>query len=320
MSESDLSDYAPRWLSPIKTQSFGHTFYLMPPPSSGGIVLGQALHVLEKIGTDKFKPLSSQELHHMAEVQKGSYRYRSLLGDPAYTKSNFLTLVDPKITDQIAQQVSAKGTAKLSALNEDKFWQSSTESTEAVETTHISALDKDGNAVAMTLTLNRNFGSGVSTEKYGIPMNNQMDDFTTTSAPNLFGLIQGKANKVEPGKTPLSSMSPTIVEKDGKTVLVLGGLGGPRIISGVLQTVYRRLVNKWDIDQAIQAPRVHHQFLPDELFVDEKKFSDETLKTLQKYGHKTTPSWMGRVFAISLENGILTGAGDSRGEVGVSGF
>jgi gamma-glutamyltranspeptidase/glutathione hydrolase len=315
MEVSDLEDYAVRWLAPIKTSAFGYTFNLMPPPSSGGIVLAQALQVLDKIDAKKYLPLSSEELHHIAEVQKGAYRYRSLLGDPAFTKSNLLSLAEPKVAEQIAKEISSRSKTKLSPIEESKFWSK----LESTETTHISALDKDGNAVAMTLTLNSNFGSGVSTDKFGIPMNNQMDDFTTSSAPNMFGLVQGKANKVEPGKTPLSSMSPTIVEKDGKTVLVVGGLGGPRIISGVLQTIYRRLVNKWDIDQSVQAPRVHHQFLPDELFVDDKKFSEDTLSALQKKGHKTTPNWMARIFAISLEDGILTGAGDSRGEMGVSG-
>ena len=131
------------------------------------------------------------------------------------------------------------------------------------ETTHFTILDADGNAITLTVTLNGSYGSGVVSDKFGISLNNEMDDFTTRPGePNAYGLVQYQGNRVQPGKRPLSSMSPTLVEKDGKIVMALGAAGGPRIISSVIQTIYRVLVTGLDIDRAVQFPRVHHQFLP----------------------------------------------------------
>jgi len=159
-------------------------------------------------------------------------------------------------------------------------------------------------------------------DKYGIALNNEMDDFTTRPGePNMYGLIQGQANKVEPGKRPLSSMSPTIVTKDNETVLALGAPGGPRIISGVLQVLYRVLGRNMDLDRAVQAPRLHHQFLPNVLYVDEQSFSPLVLKALTMRGHKIEAGWMAKVYAIQKDkDGLLKAAFDHRGEGASGGY
>jgi gamma-glutamyltranspeptidase/glutathione hydrolase len=178
-------------------------------------------------------------------------------------------------------------------------------------------MDAKGNAVAMTLTLNGSYGSGVVTDKYGVALNDEMDDFTTHPGQgNMYGLVQGEPNEVAPGKRPLSSMSPTLVQKNGKTVYAIGSPGGPRIISAVFQVLYRILVNDFDIDQAIQAPRLHHQLEPNILYVDARRFSPDVLNLLHKNGYKTIEeSHIAKAYAVKLnENGLLEGAFDSRGE------
>jgi len=193
------------------------------------------------------------------------------------------------------------------------------------ETTQYSILDAEGNAISLTVTLNGSYGSGVVSEKFGISLNNEMDDFTTRPGePNMFGLVQGFGNRVQPGKRPLSSMSPTLVEKDGRIVMTLGAAGGPRIISSVIQTIYRVLVTGLDIDRAVQFPRVHHQFLPNKLYMDEYKFSPEVVAGLQQRGHETVaqrPSYLGRIKAVRLNNkNYLEASFDNRSEGAVGGY
>jgi len=193
------------------------------------------------------------------------------------------------------------------------------------ETTQFSILDAEGNAISLTVTLNGSYGSGVVSEKFGVSLNNEMDDFTTRPGePNMFGLVQGFGNRVQPGKRPLSSMSPTLVEKDGKIVMTLGAAGGPRIISSVIQTIYRVLVTGLDIDRAVQFPRVHHQFLPNKLYMDEFKFSPEVVTGLQQRGHETVqqrPSYLGRIKAVRLnDKNYLEATFDNRSEGAVGGY
>jgi gamma-glutamyltranspeptidase/glutathione hydrolase len=176
-------------------------------------------------------------------------------------------------------------------------------------------LDKFGNAVAMTITLNGDFGSAVATENYGIMLNNEMDDFTTRPGePNMFGLVQGQANVVSPGKRPLSSMSPTLVEKGGKIVMVVGAPGGPRIISSVLQVLYRTIGRGQDLESAVEAPRVHHQHMPNKLLIDAERFTPETIKALRDRKHIVEESWQARVYAARLKDGVLEAVVDTRGE------
>jgi gamma-glutamyltranspeptidase/glutathione hydrolase len=183
-------------------------------------------------------------------------------------------------------------------------------------------MDINGNAVSLTVTLNGNYGSGVVSEKFGIALNNEMDDFTTQPGkPNMFGLIQGEGNLVEPGKRPLSSMSPTLVEKSGKTIMALGAPGGPRIISGVVQVLYRVLGNNMDLDRAIQSPRVHHQFLPNKLFIDKVRMQPATINGLKAKGHEIEKSWNSKVYAVFRnKDNVLEAAFDDRGEGAVGGY
>ena len=315
--DEDMKNYKVRWLKPITTNFMGYEVSLMPPPSSGGVVIAQALRLIEKKQlAEKTQPFSAEEFHGLIEIEKLSYRNRSALGDPDFAKNPIEQLMDEGALDKLAAMIKpdkAIPSASLLTAEEKRIIESARE--EKQETTHVSVMDTDGNTVAMTVTLNGDYGSGLVT-KSGIALNNQMDDFTThPGKPNMFGLIQGEANAVRAGARPLSSMSPTIVEKDGKTILSLGSPGGPRIISAVLQVVYRSLARSLDVDVAIQSPRVHHQFLPDSVKTDANKLPPESLAALRAKGHTIEFSSTAKVYAIRrAPDGTLSAAADARGE------
>jgi len=277
-------------------------------------MIASSLKFLEKLETHKLPALSTQEFHQLAEVMKINFRQRDLLGDPDFIKNPEQAFLGNKDLDKLVEKIEDDQVLKLKPLGE--------KGSESDETTHFSVLDSDGNSVAMTITLNGTFGSKVVSEKYGITLNNEMDDFTTRpGVPNLFGLVQGEANSVAPGKRPLSSMSPTLVSQNGKVILALGAPGGPRIITAVLQTLYRHLGQKYPIEEAIDAPRVHHQFLPDILFVDARKFAPLSIEALEKIGHKVETGWGARVNAVRLsDQGILEACFDYRSEGGAGGL
>jgi len=315
LSLEDLKNYRVRWLEPITTEFAGYKIYLMPPPSSGGIVIAQALQLIDRLKLKDKKPLSVDEYHLLAETMKLAFRGRSLLGDPDFAKNPVQQLLDPKYLDQMADLVKLDKSVPVEPLQKIEF--------EHENTTHFSVMDEKGNTVALTVTLNGDYGSGLVTPDSGIALNNEMDDFTTQlGRPNMFGLIQGEANLVRAGARPLSSMSPTIVEKDGATVLSVGAPGGSRIITGVLQVLYRVLQLKWNIDLAIQSPRVHHQFLPDIVFFDEFRFSPEVIEGLEKRGHRLQTGFTARVAGVARDpvTGILSGAADARGEAAAGGL
>lgn len=315
LSVEDLRKYKVRWLSPLTTEYEKHKIYLMPPPSSGGIVILQALKLIEKLEVKKTRPLSADEYHLLAEVEARAFRGRFHLGDPDFHKNPINYLTSESYLEEMKKTVNPKKAVALKPLNDKDF-------KESVETTHFSVMDAQGRAVALTVTLNGGYGSAVVTNQYGIALNNEMDDFTTRPGePNMFGLIQGPGNEVEPGKRPLSSMSPTLVEKDGKIIMSLGAPGGPRIITAVLQALYRVLSREMNVDMAVQAPRVHHQFLPNTLYVDRQRFSPEVLDGLKSRGHKIEESWLAKVYIVRLRpDGILEAAFDSRGEGGAGGI
>ena len=316
LTMADLANYKVRWLKPIKTKFQGYDIYLMPPPSSGGIVIKQALNLIEKMGLPKMEAFSVDELHTLGQIMNRSFRGRALLGDPDFHKNPLDMLASESYMKKMAASIKKDKATTLEPLTLAKL------SGESSETTHYSVMDKNGNAIALTVTLNGNYGSAVVSDKYGVALNNEMDDFTTRPGePNMFGLIQGEGNKVEPGKRPLSSMSPTLVVKNGKTYMTLGSPGGPRIINSVLQVLYRTLVTKMDMDQAIQAPRIHHQFLPNKLFIDRSKFAPETISGLKARGHEVSPGWMGKVYGVKMnDKGLLEAAYDARGEGGAAGY
>ena len=314
----DLDKYRVRWMEPLETEYRGHRLYLMPPPSSGGAVIKTAFELFEQVGIAEQKPLSADELHLMAEVLNRAFRGRALLGDPDYHDNPFDKILSPAYIDEMASSIDIKKALQLEPLQDNSLDDSN-------ETTHFSILDAEGNAISLTVTLNGSYGSGVVSEKFGISLNNEMDDFTTRPGePNAFGLVQGYGNRVQPGKRPLSSMSPTLVEKDGKIVMTLGAAGGPRIISSVIQTIYRVLVTGLDIDRAVQFPRLHHQFLPNKLYLEDFKFSPEIISALGARGHETVEqkaAYLGRVKAVRLnDKNYLEASYDNRREGAAGGF
>ena len=318
LTKKDLKEYKVKWRTPLTTQVQGHTLHLMPLPSSGGLIIKTAFDLIQKKKVYEKPYLSVDEYHLIGEILKKSFRSRSILGDPDYNKpSPTKYLLSEKYIKKLSKSIKISSTKKMKPLKNKDIPQ------ESLETTHFSVMDKKGNAIAMTITLNGNYGSAVVSEKYGIALNNQMDDFTTRpNEPNMFGLIQGQANKVQAGKRPLSSMSPTIVTKGDTAVIAIGAPGGPRIISGVFQTLYRLLYNNFDIERAIMAPRVHHQFLPDLLFVERNSFSPIFLKKLKRKGHQLKEmDYVAKVSGVRLNSeGFLEGASDFRGEGSAGGY
>ncbi len=312
---ADMKNYRVRWLAPLVTEFRGHKISLMPPPSSGGVVIASALRLADSVGLPGKAPMSVDELHLIGEVLNRSFRGRALLGDPAFHQNPITELTSVDYIKKMSDSIKLSKTSTLKPIAESEF-------KESTETTNFSIMDAEGNAIAFTVTVNGNWGSGVVTEQFGINLNNEMDDFTTQpDKPNYFGLIQGLGNRVEAGKRPLSSMSPSIVEKDGKTVLAVGSPGGPRIISAVFQVIYRTLVTGLDMDQAIQYPRVHNQFLPEILYVDPHKLPPETLAGLRSKGHKIEESMVAKVYGVRrTPGGLLEGAFDDRGEGLADGF
>lgn len=316
MELEDLSRYKVRWLTPLVETFKEYKIYLMPPPSSGGVVIQSALHLVKQLELEKYDPFSINEFHLLGEILSRSFKGRALLGDPDFTKNPIEQLLSKSYLEALAKSITLKRTTDSEGVGPVIK--------ESEETTHLAVMDQAGNSVSMTITLNGNYGSGVVSEQFGIALNNEMDDFTTRpKEPNLYGLIQGKANLVEAGKRPLSSMSPTIVTKGDQTILALGAPGGPRIISGVFQVLYRTLVRGLDMDQAIQAPRVHHQFRPHRLFIDQGRFTPETLHGLREKGHQIEEvKGIAKVYGIKRhpETTVLEGAFDSRGEGFASGY
>jgi len=318
ITAADLAAYQVRWLQPLQAEFNGHRLYMMPPPSSGGAVIKAAFELFDRVGIQQQAPLGVDELHLMAEVLNRAFRGRALLGDPDYHDNPFDTILADAYLDEMAQSIDLGRAVQLQPLVDKAIDDSN-------ETTQFSILDIEGNAISLTVTLNGSYGSGVVSKKFGIPLNNEMDDFTTRPGePNMFGLVQGYGNRMQPGKRPLSSMSPTLVEKDGRIVMTLGAAGGPRIISSVIQTIYRVLVTGLDIDRAVQFPRLHHQFLPNKLYLDEFKFSPEVIAGLQQRGHETVPqrpSYLGRIKAVRLnEKNYLEATFDNRSEGAVGGY
>jgi len=315
LSLEDLKQYKVRWLTPLTTEFEGHKIYLMPPPSSGGVVILSALKLMESLNIKSRPALSADEFHLMAEIESRAFRGRALLGDPDFHKNPVDFLTSGKYLEELRKSVNPKKAVALKPIEAKEI-------KESAETTHYSVMDSEGRAIALTVTLNGSYGSGVVSQKFGIALNNEMDDFTTRpNQPNMYGLIQGEGNEVQAGKRPLSSMSPTLVEKDGKIIMSLGAPGGPRIITGVLQALYRILARGMDVDSAVQAPRVHHQFLPNTLYVDRQRFSPEILNDLRGRGHKVEESWMAKVFVVRLRgDGVLEAAFDSRAEGSAGGI
>jgi gamma-glutamyltranspeptidase / glutathione hydrolase len=308
MTLDDLKSYQPVIRSPVRGSYRGYNIVSMPLPSSGGVVLLEMLNILEGFPMGDMKQGSAPSLHVMIEAMKRAYADRArYLGDPAFVSAPVATLMTK---DYAARQRAGidldRATPWTDAL-------SATPPREGSNTTHFSVVDSRGNAVGNTYTLNFPYGVGLVAEGTGVLLNNELDDFTAApGASNAFGLVGFEANLPGPGKRPLSSMSPTIVLKGGKPVLVTGSPGGSRIISTVLQVIVNVLDYHMDVAAAVAAPRLHHQWLPDEVRI-EHGFAEDVIAGLKARGHAVVEP-MGQTSANSIavtENGLL-GAPDPR--------
>lgn len=316
-TQKDFDDYTVQWDKPIRCGYRGYTVVSDPPPSSGGVTVCQILQLLEPYPLKNWGYGSTRALHFTIEAERRAYADRNnYLGDPAFVKNPIEQLLDRGHIDQLRSTIDP---AKATPSTEIK---GSLGATEGTNTTSYAVVDKHGNAVAVTYTINYLFGVGQIAGDTGFFLNNEMDDFTSKpGVPNTFGLVQGKANQVEGGKRPLSSMAPTIVLKDGKLFMVTGSPGGSTIITTVMQSITNVIDYGMNMQQAVNAPRMHHQWYPDAVIVEPGLLTDAVKKELEDMGYqfKEVQSW-GADEAIlrNPKTGLLEGANDRRRPAGLA--
>lgn len=326
ITRQDLQRYRPIWREPVCGTFRTARVCSMPPPSSGGVHL---LEILNILGTTDLKAMgwhNPDGLHLMAEAMRIAYADRAeYLGDPDFVKVPVSALISPAYANLRRQQIDpqvAKPSREVKAVD-FKVLQQFLQSKESSETSHLGVVDRTGTAVSLTFTINLGFGAGVVVPGTGIILNNEMDDFAIApDVPNAFGLVGRDANAIAPGKTPLSSMTPTIVTENGQLRLVVGSPGGSTIITTVLQIVLNVLVYEMDVRTAIAAPRLHHQWLPDMLWVERWGLDSLTLKELSRRGHQVQErgTWGNAHAIVRTKDGWLEGAADPRGEGAAVGF
>jgi gamma-glutamyltranspeptidase/glutathione hydrolase len=282
ITQADLDKYKTRELAPIECDYRGYHVISAPPPSSGGVVICEIMNILEGYPMQQLGYHSAQGMHYQIEAMRHAYVDRnSYLGDPDFVKNPLTHLLDPAYATQLRAAIEPQ---KAGVSRDIKPGVSPHEGN---NTTHYSIVDQWGNAVSVTYTLNDWFGAGVMASNTGVMLNDEMDDFTSKiGVPNMYGLVQGEANAIAPYKTPLSSMSPTIVTKDGKTVMVVGTPGGSRIITATLLTMLNVIDYGMNIQEAVDAPRFHQQWLPEETNLETFTTSPDTQKILESWGHK----------------------------------
>ncbi|MER9016451.1 gamma-glutamyltransferase [Mesorhizobium sp. M0898] len=281
LARADFESYAVRELKPVTCNYRGYEIISSPPPSSGGVIICEILNVLEFYPLSYLGAGSAETVHVMVEAMRHAYVDRnSALGDPGFIDNPVAKLLDKNYAREIREKIDPFRAGVSQELMPKGFGESK-------ETTHFSIIDNDGNAVAVTYTLNGSFGAGVVAAGTGILLNNEMDDFTQKpGVPNLYGLVQGEANAIAPKKTPLSSMSPTILAKDGKPFMVIGSPGGSRIITITLEAIVNVVDHGMNIQEAIDAPRIHHQWLPDTVYIEPFGLSPDTEKLLTGMGYR----------------------------------
>jgi gamma-glutamyltranspeptidase / glutathione hydrolase len=306
LTARDFADYTVTEGPPLTCSYRGYHIVSAPPPSSGGTTICEILNILEGYDLKALGLRSASSVRLMIEAMRRAYRDRNTyLGDPAFVQNPLERLLSKDYAGAIRTAINAGSTTPAAALQPTK---------EKAETTHYSVVDVEGNAVAVTYTINGSFGAAVIAPGTGFFLNNEMDDFTIKpGAPNLYGLVQGEANAIMPGKRPLSSMAPTLVEKDGHVLLVLGSPGGSRIITAVLETILNVVDYGLTPQQAVEAPRLHYQGLPDEVDYERSGLTPETTAELTAMGYKLIEQrpW-GAVELIEITNGRLYGASDPR--------
>ncbi len=326
ITAEDLAEYEVKERQPIRGTYRGYEIISAPPPSSGGVTMMEALNILEGYDLARMGSRSADSIHVTAEAFRRAFFDRAeFLGDPDFAKLPIAQLIDKKYAAawreslDMMKATDSKDMQRPSGFGDlDRQAGSHTPYTgpEKKNTTHYSVVDESGNAVAVTTTLNDSFGSAVTAGKLGFLLNDEMDDFTSKpGVPNLYGLIQGEANSIAPGKRPLSAMTPTIVTKGGKLSLVLGSPGGPRIITTVANILMGVVDYGLDIQQAVNAPRFHHQWEPDVIYIEKVGISPDTISLLKARGHKIEEGtyWSdGECIAVDPKSGELLGASDGR--------
>ncbi len=313
---ADLRDYAVVERQALTGSYRGYDIITAPPPSSGGPGILQMLGVLEGSGYEKSGAGSAAELHYLAETMRRYFADRAAsMGDPDFVKVPLAGLLDPAYIAQLRKSIDPEHATPSSQIHGKRL------GAESSETTHYSIVDAEGNAVAVTYTLNFGYGDGVTAPGLGFLLNDEMDDFAAKpGGPNAFGLVQGEANAIQPRKRPLSSMTPTIVTRGGKLDLVLGTPGGPTIINSVLQVLVNVVDFGMNVQDAVDWPRIHHQWLPDQL-VMERGFSPDTIALLRARGHQVKiVGGIGEMAAIQARDGWLEGAADPRTEGAAKGY
>ncbi|MGI9107605.1 MAG: gamma-glutamyltransferase [Pyrinomonadaceae bacterium] len=316
MTLADLRGYVAKERVPLRTTYRGHEVISMPPPSSGGAVLIEMLNILEGYDLRKMNWASSEKYHLTTEAMRRAFADRAeYMGDTDFVKVPVAGLIDKKYAEKQRASINTERASTSTEISAGK-----PTGYESEETTHFTIVDAEGNAVSNTYTLNLGYGSGVTAKGTGILLNNEMDDFAAKpGTPNAYGLIQGERNAVAPGKRPLSAMTPTFVLRKDRTLwFTIGSPGGPTIINTVLQTIINIVDHDMNIQQAIDAPRVHHQWLPDEIVHEPYGLSADTQRALVARGHKLIdkPRYMGDAQGIMIEEktGMRLGASDSRND------
>ncbi|HBE82491.1 MAG TPA: gamma-glutamyltransferase [Blastocatellia bacterium] len=317
----DLKNYRAVERTPLKGNYRGYEIITMPPPSSGGIVMLQLLNVLEGFDVRGMGAGSAAKIHLYTEASRRAFADRAeFMADPDFAQVPTDALISKDYAKKRIENFSPTKTSPSNTVGHGTV-----SGSEPMETTHYTVVGPAGDVVSNTYTINDLYGSAVTAKGTGVLLNNEMDDFAARPGkPNLFGLIQGERNKVEPGKRPLSSMTPTIVlRKDGSLWFAVGGRGGPRIISAVMQIVINIIDHDMNIQEAIDAPRFHHQWFPDELFYERNGISPDTRKILESYGHKFVdrPGYIASATGIMVdERGTRMGAIDPRSDGAAIGY
>lgn len=312
MTVEDLKNYKATEREPLRATYRGHEIITMPPPSSGGVAMIEMLNILERYDLKSMGAGSSQAIHVVVEAMRRAFADRAqFLGDPDFVKVPVAGLISRKYADKLAATIDRERASTSQEIrNGDPL------PYESEETTHFTVVDKDGNVASNTYTINDSFGNKITVEGAGFLLNNEMDDFAPKpGAPNAYGLIQGEANAVTARKRPLSSMTPTIVLKDGKFHFAVGSPGGPTIINTVTQVIVNIIDHGMNIQQAIDWPRVHHQWMPDQIVYEPYGLAPDVMNRLKSMGHQFgNPRYMGDAEGVMIEDktGVRLGASDPR--------
>ncbi|WP_275075224.1 gamma-glutamyltransferase [Providencia rettgeri] len=318
LTAKDFADFTITDTAPVSCTYRGYQFISAPPPSSGGVTICQTLNILEGYDLKEMGFNSAEYIHTLTEAMRHAYMDRNtFLGDPEFVDNPTEKLLSKAYAEELRKEIKPNQAIPSTQV------QPGMGPHEKPETTHYSVVDEKGNAVSTTYTINGRFGSVVIPPGTGFFLNDEMDDFTTkVGEKNLYGLVQGERNSIAPGKRPLSSMSPTIVTKDGNVFLVLGSPGGSRIISITLQTALNIIDHGMPPQEAVNAPRIHHQWLPDEVYYEQRGISKDSLALLDKMGYKMveqTPWGAAELIMVAIPDGAGVSAKSSGNDSAVSG-